>query len=171
MLHPSVRLPSMSTCVLTATAVQRRPCGRELVRNLLHLMTVLALMLSTLTPLLSPQAALADVRDAVDWSGAALDATAPAARAPYRAGMAPTDRVPAATGVRSPAAESNTLASQELAPAWFATTADSQDASDAAAYNLSPAWFSAASAAEVSSTSRGLEQVVSGEEAPLFAAG
>lgn len=163
MLHPSARLPWMSTHMLTGTAAQRRLHGRELVRNLLHLITVLALALSTLTPVLSPQAAFADVRDAADWSAPALAApAAPSTRAPYRAGMAPPARVPAAamglattsslaapaaTNVRSPAAEPIVMESRELSPAW---------------------WPAAAAEA---STSGPLEQSDPGQQIPLFEAG
>ena len=63
MLHPSTPLPRMSTAI----TVQSQLRLRVTVRNLLHLITVVSLALSTLTPVLTPpQVALADVRDTVD---------------------------------------------------------------------------------------------------------
>ena len=72
----------------TGVAVHPRPTPGARLRNVLHLLMVLSLWLSTVSPLLVPaQPALADT---VDWS--TRNVTLPpaeAARPPYRAGVKP----------------------------------------------------------------------------------
>ncbi|MFN8465060.1 MAG: hypothetical protein U0X20_05890 [Caldilineaceae bacterium] len=163
MSHPAAPLPRTST----AKAIQPRPHLRQQAQNLLHLLTVLSLWLSTISPLLAaPQPALADAPAPVDRRAASpILSDASRARAPYRRGMEP------ATYASVLESASPQVTSSKLAPAWFTASVDVPLRAARPEVTLSPAWLTPLSAPEASSDGSSLEQADQNPPAPLFSAG